>query len=46
MRRAEMIARGNIMNMKVPIMTAIRICSRYCMKAVSAPTSTSPASTR
>lgn len=32
------------MNMKVPIMTTTRICRRYCMKAVSAPTWTSSAS--
>ena len=46
MRRAEITARGSIIIMKVPIITAMRICSRYCMNAVSAPTCTSPASTR
>ena len=46
MRPAETTARGSIIIMKVPIMTAMRICSRYCMNAVREPTSTSPASTR
>ena len=46
MRRAQITARGSIMNMKVPIITAIRICSRYCMNAVREPTCTSSWSTR
>ena len=46
MRLAQMMARGSIMAMKVPIMTAARICMRYWRKAVSEPTSTSPSSTR
>ena len=46
MRSAQTEARGIIMAMNVPIMTAIRICSRYCRKAVRAPTCMSPESTR
>ena len=46
MRSAQTEARGIIMAMKVPIMTAMRICSRYCRKAVREPTCISPASTR
>ena len=46
MRSAHTMARGTIMNMKVAIMTDIRICSMYCRKAVSAPTWISPWSTR
>ena len=45
-RRAQTIARGSIIAMNAPIMTAARICSRYCRKAVSEPTCTSPWSTR
>ena len=40
------MARGSIMSMNTPIMTAMRICIRYCMNAVSEPTSTRPWSTR
>ena len=46
MRSAQTTARGIIMAMKMPIMTAMRICSRYCRKAVSEPICISPASTR
>ena len=38
MRSAQTAARGTIISMKVAIMTAIRICMRYCRNAVSAPT--------
>ena len=37
-RSAQTAARGTIISMKVAIMTAIRICIRYCRNAVSAPT--------
>ena len=46
MRSAQTEARGIIMAMNVPIMTAMRICSRYCRNAVRAPTCISPESTR
>ena len=46
MRRAQIMARGSIIAMKVPIMTAARIWSRYCRNAVSEPTLTKPSSTR
>ncbi|WIM71775.1 hypothetical protein QP028_08905 [Corynebacterium suedekumii] len=45
-RRAQMMARGSIIAMNVPIITATRICSRYCRNAVNEPTWTRPASTR
>ena len=45
-RSAQTTARGIIMTMNTPIITAMRICSRYCKKAVSEPISTSRASTR
>ena len=45
-RSAHTTARGTIMNMNVAIMTAMRICSMYCRKAVSAPTWMWPWSTR
>ncbi len=37
-RSAQTIARGIIMAINVPIMTAMRICSRYWRNAVRAPT--------
>ena len=46
MRPAETEARGSIIDMKVAIITDMRIWTRYCMKAMSAPTSISPDSTR
>ena len=45
-RSAQTAARGTIISMKVAIMTAIRICIRYCRNAVSAPIWIAPASTR
>ncbi len=45
-RSADTAARGIMIEMKVAIMTDIRICMRYCMNAVSAPTCISPVSTR
>jgi hypothetical protein len=40
------MARGTIITMKVPIITAVRICRRYCRNAVSEPTWICPAPTR
>ena len=45
-RPAETVALGTIIDMKVAIMTAIRICIRYDMKAVSSPICIWPLSTR
>ena len=46
MRSAQTTARGIIMTMKTPIMTEVRIWSRYWRNAVSEPIWISPASTR
>src|SRR5699024_3967808 len=46
MRSAQTTGRGIIIIMNTPIITATRICRRYCRKAVSEPTSICPASTR
>ena len=45
-RSAQTAARGTCMSMNVPIMIDIRICIRYCRKAVSGPTCITPLSTR
>ena len=45
-RVAHTRARGSIIAMNAPIITAARICRRYCKNAVNDPTCTSPASTR
>lgn len=46
MRRAQITARGSIIAMNVPIITAVRIWRRYWMKAVREPTSIAPSATR
>ena len=46
MRPAQTAARGAIISIIVDIITLIRICIRYCRKAVSWPTCMSPSAIR